>query len=304
MQYYIDPQFANLVPGKIPDNWYSRAMFRSPEACQVWLARVSEDHAPERFPDLLLAYKELLAQIEPVRTFVSFGPGGSSLDLKLIEKLKNPLNINYIPIDIAPSLLHHTCNLIRKQYQVPLCIEGDFEGGMNFISSVLKSQTQTPTIYSILGNALGNADIGDHHLINSLCDLIPSHQLLFLSIATGRFKNQHMQNPKQLAFWNSVRDLITCGIAMISGETPLKVVESIDNRLILQMGLSEVPGSSCMQFFDTITNKLVFSTKRYDYKMFINWVEESYPLILIDSRNVVFPGSDVGVGCYLFKKQI
>jgi len=300
MKKLIDPALDKISPGQIPKDWCTRAIFSNSNGGNAWISRISNDNAPEKSPALNRSYAQLLQQIVPFNTFVSFGPGGGTTDLELLDAVVKEHDVSYIPIDIAPVLLSKAVEHMQNRYAIPFTINADFEGGYRFIKKSLENSMAGKTVFSILGNAVGNSDIGEFKLISRLCSLSMGEAYLFLSVATGVFDSSVLKKKKELLRSNSIESLLTGGLSMITAQPFSLLKDHLENRIELSIGKSDVDGGTSLDFNDNQINRSIFSSKRYDFIRLTQWLEKNFPLTLLDSKNTLMPQADLGVGSYLF----
>ncbi len=190
---------------------------------------------------------------------------------------------------------------MEGQYSIPLAINADFEGGYDFIKTTLGDSISGKTVFSILGNAIGNSDIGEFKLISQLCNLATGEAYLFLSVATGVFDNSILGEKKALLRSNYIEYLLAGGLAMRTAESFSTLKSHLEKRISLALGKSEVDGATSLKFNDRQINQCIFSSKRYDFKKLRSWLEKNFPLELLDSENTLTPTSGLGIGSYIFR---
>lgn len=298
----VDSRVLDVVPGRVPFGWGVRAIFRHPEACRAWLKRLTEENSPEHFRKLQGVYQRLLSQVSRFQTFVSLGPGGGDTDSKLLSAVAKQSVIRYIPVDISEQLLEAACRQISNKFYIPVSVVGDYEEGLDFISEVVRPYLEGGVVVSVLGNGIGNADIGEKRLLHQLCELTKAGDFFLLSIATGRFSESVFDAKEQVVAWNSLKELLAGGIAMIADESYSTVVSELPARLEFMRGNSDVDGATSLEFWDRKTKSRILSVKRYNFDLFRDWAEQNFPMSTVGSEDILTPQGGVGIGSFLIRR--
>lgn len=303
MERLTDPTLAGICPGRLPKGWHARAIFSNDDGARAWMVRMADSHSPENFPDLHQAYKDLLAGIKPFYSFVSFGPGGTTTDLNLLDAVSRDRPITYIPVDISKYLLDKSCRIMAGRYPMPMAIQADFEESVDFIQKSLPKDLERPAVFSILGNAVGNTDIGEQRLISNLVSLLMPGDYLFVSVATGRFDRMILKQKRELLSSGAIEHLLAGGLSMMTAEPYVELKKSMNSRLDVRLGESQVDGGTALTFFDRISGRDVFTSCRYDFKKMGHWFENRFQLSLVESRETLLPLKNPGVGSFLLCRK-
>ncbi|MDR4485336.1 MAG: L-histidine N(alpha)-methyltransferase [Nitrospirales bacterium] len=161
LRIVCDPEvIAKQTAAAYPSDWHTRILYTGLEGARAWL-KVASDNGYEP-TQLGVGLREkifrMLASVN-VRTFVSLGPGDGFLDKDIARRLRNnePL-IEYIPVDISDGLLYRSADLLSQQVQVPVGVLSDIEDRLNFIGWQISRFSNSPRLFSLVGNTLGNLD--------------------------------------------------------------------------------------------------------------------------------------------------
>lgn len=236
----------------VPAEWGVRAIFSNAYSEDIWLARISQNNAPETRSDLLIGYMTLLRKAESFGCFVSFGPGGGETDRVLLEPSCTHERISYIPIDISIKFLRAAYLMLKDSCNIPVCIRADFETSNIFIESELKPYLTKRNFFSILGNTIGCADLGEENLMHMVCFLMKDKDYLLLSFATGKFTQANFEATSNLAEWKNLRHLIAGGVAAKTGTPLSEVLDHFNDYVILQFGTSDIPGVQSLEAWETV----------------------------------------------------
>lgn len=302
-----DPETINeqLYIFKYPSHPHIRDLYLGLEGAKAWLAVVNDPtySSSRQERKLLQAIKRIVKTVN-IRSFVSLGPGNGKTDQEIAMVLRDICpRVQYIPVDISDGLLQIAIKELSKNIPVPLGIMGDFEERMNFINNQLKVYAPTPILYTLLGATIGNFKNEGQFFADIKTRMEPKDRLLIdISIAADNWtlENDRSGNVERIS--ESYKLFFSQGIARRTGNSTEQVYSTIDERLSIQEGESEVEGTKSIVILDKKTNQLVYIIRRYNWDKFPQWCEEN-GLVVQEKECVMPPDKVIGDAVLLLSKQ-
>ncbi|MBX3114468.1 MAG: L-histidine N(alpha)-methyltransferase [Fimbriimonadaceae bacterium] len=174
--------------GEPADDHYGRLKYWGFHGGRNWSQLVASDYERRAQPQVVADLSaELIEEIfREVKTFVSMGPGDGKQDSLLMAYLGR-LGIrpeDYIPVDICAFLLGRSMRELRNAgFRVPFGMLCDFEESMPRMFDRLKHVSNSPRLFSILGNTLGNLDGHQTTFIDQLSDNLNSEDAVLFHVS-------------------------------------------------------------------------------------------------------------------------
>jgi hypothetical protein len=162
---------------------------------------------------------------------------------------------------------------LSKVVEVPIGIIGDFEDRMNFIKRQLDIHAPDPSLYSLLGATFGNLE-NERQFFSDIKNIMKSGDRLLIDISLAG-KDWTLEkdrgNPTNLSV--TYKQFFAQGIARRTGESVDQVYSSIDQRLGMRFGVSEIEGTKTIEVYDKNNNRRIYLFRRYEWGMFLKWCE-------------------------------
>lgn len=289
-----------------PD-WFSRALYLGFEGAKAW-NNVSLDPQYQNSEQKKLSIDILASILNSIRarTFVSLGPGEGSFDLDLVKKMtKVTRDVCYIPVDISDGLLFNAINKLSSVVRVPFGVLTDFEERHIFLKKQLDRYNCSSTVFSLLGNTLGNLDKSEKSFFESFSEILNSEDNLLLNISiisdgwTPK-KDPRLQYEK---YTQSIKIFLSRAVYQEINES----IEHLTNNFDCFVGLRHRPSqkksySEKIEIYNKQNNKLITKIDRYRLNEFRSWIDNNTDFRVTICQQL-FTGDVVGQGYLLLVKK-
>ena len=309
-----DPSIMRITSGgQIPPGWSTRALFFGTEGAQNWLAVDKQtaylpDHDKEAMYEQVLRVIDHIKDADevPILTCVSLGPGSARVDREMIKHLNNGRrSVQYIPVDISDGLLTHASYALHDCAQVPFGILTDFEQGVTFIKSRLAHRVHSPTLFSLVGNTLGNLDNYERSFMEQMQRLLNKDDYLLIEVAI-KFPGWELKKDIRYNLDDhtlAMKHFYSQGLARHNNEGVQSIVDAYSQRIKVKEGHSNVPGATSIDYVDAEERIKIMSLRRYDWKRFLSWLE-IFDFSILGGQKLKFKKSvNIGIGTVLLKKR-
>jgi Predicted nucleotide-binding protein containing TIR-like domain/Histidine-specific methyltransferase, SAM-dependent len=299
----VEQQILNPLPA----SWFQRDLYFGIEGAKGWLAAVGELSYAPRVHELELRHLQIAAiELISVRTFVSFGPGDAEADKEIAISLRNREPwLQYIPVDISDGLLQRAVKLLSDQVRVPIGILGDFEDRLNFIALQIRDHAVRPILFSLLGKTLGNLDKYERGFLSTLGATVMrpgDHLLLDVSLAGPRWSRDLDRRCQHASYGPGNRRFIATAVSRRTGDSIESIVDEFETRISFGAGGSDVPGAQSIDIVDSRTRRVISRTRRYEWKSFLNWLENRTQLQIV-FKEALFADDILGDGVVLLRRN-
>ena len=303
MNLAIDPRIKAIESGLVPLDWATRSIFVHGASMDYWGDRTQDAAAVEGLKDVVSLYAAMIHEAaESIVSFISLGAAGGAVDCELIRAIGRP-DLQYIPVDISRSMCELAIRNGLECCKVPMGIVGDFEGGMTFIRSSLAPANHGRKLISCTGNAIGNLDLGESNFFSNIAGMLNREDRLLLSVATGTFGGEMNRARFDAEVgWLDLSKLLASGIMMITGEDRAAVEASLDRRLAVRAGTSDIPLADTLTLWDRDSKRSLLHLRRYDFSAFKDWAVRGCSGQLIDSAELHFSGTNAGLGVMTLRR--
>lgn len=297
---------AQQVNDTLPNGWHNRDLYFGVDGARGWLAAVREpSYSP---PAHEIRLRRLLIGALPhvdTRTFVSLGPGDATTDEEIaIELRQREPWLQYIPIDINELLLHHSVYVLANRVRVPIGILGDFEDRPNFLYSQIRTHGTPPFLWTLVGNTLGDLDREEGSFLSSMRNIMGAGDTLLLevSLAGPKWARGNDRRATHEAYGPGYRRFISTAVARRGGDSIDSVVSNFETRIQFLDGESEIPGTKCIDLWDTKTSRLVCTIRRYEWQSLLEWLRRAIGFKIVHEKSL-FIDDAIGDGLVLLKKS-
>lgn len=222
------------------------------------------------------------ATCQHFRTFISLGPGDARLDLDIALALRTTEpGLRYIPVDISIPLLRGAVRRLGGAVVVPLAVLGDFEDGFPFIAHQALASAEGPHLYCLLGNTLGNLDVGEQAFLNGASSALCPGDCLMLSVSTTGENWEASREPlfRAAGYPPVVQHFILAGTAAgVTGASggPTGADLDFSSRVQLARGRSDVPRTAAaVDVIDRVTERPIFRIRRYRWASLLAWLRDT-----------------------------
>lgn len=284
---------------KMPVEWHQRALYCGTEGAKAWLAYADDEfNNVQTSNDRDLDREKTLAALDGVgwRSFISLGPGDARRDRDIYEKLQTPSSIvQYVPVDISEGLIHHAARTLGLNGAlVPFGILGDFEDGQDFVFEHLNHSVPRPWLIGLLGNTIGNLDVGAETFLRRIAVRMQAGDELLLDIATTQA--QWSFDPYHRYFQSPIRrQFIAQGLARQLGQKTEEILSQFESRVAAKR--IQGPEHAEQQIiYDKTTNKLGLTLRAYYFDKFCGWIAKELPFHVKWSDSYEFEGTSFGAG--------
>jgi len=290
---------AKLNSTPTPVEWHQRALYCGTEGAKAWLAYADDEfNNVQTSNDRDLDREGIVAALNDGTwsSYVSLGPGDGRRDRHVCDKLRAlGAIVQYVPVDISEGLIHHAVKTLSASGAiVPFGILGDFEDGQDFLFEQIKDSLPHPWLLGLLGNTLGNLDIGAETFLRRIAQHMRSGDELLLDVTTAtapwEFEPYHryFQSPVR-------RQFIAQGIARQLGQNPQEIMNRFESRICAKP--ANAPNYAQQQLiYDKETGKLGLTLRVYYFEKFREWIAKER---LFDERfasEYAFEGTSFGAG--------
>jgi Histidine-specific methyltransferase, SAM-dependent len=275
-----------------PDGWSQRWVYVGEEAAKSWLRLGSKQdfrrpvgrmeamlfqEMRERARRLTQAVLGALGDDAAVKTFVSMGPGDGKLDEDIARALGETVDhrVTYLPIDISQSLLTRAATLLSDVAQVSASLLCDFESRFAFISEYVAAHTEGPRMFALLGNTLGNLDLGERAFVETLREALGCGDSFLLSVAA---KGPDWSAEKEP---NLFPTRFPLPVQQLLGGTSATALES-------RPGKSDVPHANAVEVVNAETGSHIITVRRYDWVALLDWLQGEMGLAVAQEQYVAF----------------
>jgi hypothetical protein len=297
-----DPALATISPGHVPARWATRAAFLHPAAADMWRVAAAAPDALETSQAVTSMYASLArAAGEGFQRFISLGAGGGITDAALVRSLR-AADLQYVPVDLSEDLCLSSARHLQTLCPVPLCVVGDFEDGFAFVRDALDPLRGWRKLLCCT-STIGNLDLGERGFLNVVCDVMTAGDCVLLSMGIGAFTGPVVRSLLDGEIdWHSLDGLLSCGIAMLTGESLHDVQPRLAGRLDARKGESDVPGAETVDLWDRTSGRTLLHLRRYDLDALARWIEQSFPLKVVQANSVRLPAWTVGMGALILRR--
>jgi hypothetical protein len=298
-----DPALAAILPGRVPERWATRAAFLHPAASDLWRRAAAAPDALETSQAVISMYASLAhAAGDGFRLFISLGAGGGLADAALVRSLP-AADLQYVPVDLSKDLCLSSARHLQTVCPVPLCVVGDFEGGFAYVRDALDPLRGRRKLFCCT-STIGNLDLGERRFLDVVCDVMAAGDCVLLSMGTGAFGGPIDRSLLDGEIeWRSLGGLLSCGIAMLTGESLHDVQPRLAGRLDARKGESDVPGAEAVELWDRTSGRTLLHLRRYDVDAMARWIERSFPLKIVRADAFRPPARTVGMGALILRRS-
>lgn len=300
MQLRIDPAVAQILPGAVPADWATRAIFIHSDVSNIWVRRAAaEPDALEARADILSLYTSVIGGLDcGRRSFISLGAGGGLVDKTIIARIDR-LSC-YVPIDLSPGMCRWAYENVKQFCSVPFGVVGDFESGFEHIRKALKPLSKSRK-FLCAASAIGNLDLGEANFLQNLLEVMEKGDYLLLSMSTGLFGPIDRETFDAKVGWRDLSGLLSCGISMITGEDVCSANSSLEQRLDAREGMSDIPGTESIAVWDRACRRTLLYLRRYNLSNTLSWLERRFPLKVVRSSELLL-APKVGVAAIVLER--
>ena len=311
-----DPELGKkLFRPSIPKEWMQRTLYLG-DGGQDWLsiAKMPNYISDADINQILGKIRKIIQESTNVQTFISMGPGDAEIDSEIVDNLLHK-ELRYIPVDISTDILHYAFDKIKNSAFIPFVIQGDFEGGFEFIRKTLEvySEVDSLTLVGLFGNTLGNLDKNEKVFLDRILTILNpgDYVLLDVSIANENYIIEADERGKPGSHFDEMRRFYAGGVmrqtdSITSREAVLKDYEKrirCENRN--GYTISDVPKTQSIDIYDTgkdnnIKIKIV-SLRRYHWDSFKDWLVDNFKLQVIEEEKCFFGDTNLGSGMVLLQ---
>lgn len=295
-----DPALRVPQPGLVLADWSTRASFSHPLSAERWRRSLEAETAAESNTAVLGMYAGLVGvHTGAADTYISIGAGDGLLDSSLIPIVGSPPT--YISVDISAEMCRTACANVGHAASSRSGIVTDFEDNLEFLSSVLDiSAARSPFVCCT--SVLGNLDLAEFNFFQNLVRSVGPDAHILLSFGTGSFGRPLDRSMLGSRFdWESLAGLLSCGVAMHTGENVLLVERDIGRRLNVRPSRTDVPLTESVELWDDISGAGLMHFRRYEVPALVEWVRQTFPVDVLGSSQLPFSSSGLGVACVLLR---
>ncbi len=301
-----DAEIAMKINGTpTPVEWHQRALYCGTEGAKAWLAYSNDEfNSVQTSADRDMDREQTIAALDggSWRTFVSLGPGDSRRDQDVFVKLQtSSMPVQYVPVDISESLIHYAVKqLVSRGAAVPFGLLADFEEGQEFLFDNINRTLPQPCLFGLLGNTLGNLDIGAEQFLRQFATRIRRGDQLLIDIATT--DRQWDFAPHEKYFASPIRrQFIAQGIARQLGKGTQEILDQFRERIAAK----RVPARHAEQqiIYDTQTDKIGVTIRAYYFDKFRDWITKNLPFKREYANEYRSEGKAFGAGLIRLSKR-
>ena len=310
--FHTERRIVELLGAGGADSWVSRGLYIGSEGANLWKAVESDPRytGSREFTQVKNVIIKMIGDNELPKfdCIVSFGPGVATLDKGVVPYLRGGSILSYIPIDINPHLACAAATAVDQvstNIQIPFCIIGDFEDGMDGITKQLHSHTSAGRAFLMLGGTFGNLEISEDYFLQGLKSCMQEGDIAIIDLFTAT-KSYSTDNDPLLPLSNqsaSVKEYLGNAVAKRMS-LPLKdVVVSIDDYLegsSSEAAPISIEGTQGFQVACKNTRRPIIYVRRYDFEKFANHLS-SLGFEIIAKKEIAPTSGCVGRGVYVFK---
>jgi hypothetical protein len=217
-------------------------------------------------------------------TFVSLGPGDARMDVDLVRKLgAGGSPPEYVAVDLSEELLLRAVEKLAGVTR-SLGILADFESRFDFLASELLDRSESPRLFALLGNTLGNLDEGERIFLEQVTTM-EGRGALLLSVSTKgpgwAVEAEPLLRPS--GYSERVQ-------RFLSHDAP----ERFQSDVRFDPGRSDVPDASAVDVFDIVRDRPLISVRRYDWRALLAWMREELALEVLFEEELVFDEVEAG----------
>lgn len=289
----------------IPSNWASRALYFGYKGANNWLCVVNEPNYPLRGEDCFNLHKNRKDAIRGMtpKTLVSLGPGDGKDDIEIIDVIKSSeYQIQYIPVDISIELLKLTIANISPYVDVLIGVQGDFEGGQEYIYQVLSKHARPPILFTILGGTIGNLDLDEIHFFDGFKKLLSDGNYLLFDVPLAGPSWNEEDEPRLNIENYSVgfrRFLRGAASQWNSTSTEQDLNYDFEKRIGVFLACENHLKAKTIKIFDKNKNRIILKLRRYDWHSLLDWLQQ-FGFKIIFSRSSISSDKDkFGMGVVL-----
>jgi hypothetical protein len=295
-----------ITQSRLPAEWHQRALYYGTEGAKAWLAYSDDEYTKvQTTADQLADADQTIAALgrERFRTFVSLGPGDARRDKQVYEQLRTSNGpVQYIPVDISDSLIHYAVGtLVSVGAPVPFGLLADFEDGQDFLFDNLKGLPQ-PRLFTLLGNTLGNLDIGAESFLRQFAGRMKRGDQLLLDVTTT--EQEWTFDPYKRYFTSPIRkEFIAQGIARQLGVSTHEILGRFEDRIAAKRAERRPDHAEQQLIYDKETGKIGLTLRAYYFDRFRNWIDSNTALKVEYAEQYQFEGVQFGAGLIRLSKQ-
>lgn len=273
-----DSEVAMKINGKqFPPEWHQRALYYGTEGAQAWLTYSDDEYTKvQTNTDRLADEEQTAAALEGqhFRTFISLGPGDARRDKDVYYQLQMSNGpVQYIPVDISEGLIHWAVSkLFSTGALVPFGMLTDFEDGQDFMFDNVKSLPR-PCLFALLGNTLGNLDIGAERFLRQIAGRMRRGDQLLLDVTTTTQKWEF--DPYKSYFDSPVRRrFVAQGIARQLGIDVHEILSQFEDRIAAQRSDNTPEHVQQHVIYDKKERKIGLTLRAYNFEKFRGWIRK------------------------------
>jgi hypothetical protein len=308
-----DPKLLDVkLGGAPPDHWNQRLLWLNPKSARIWskLQVLPQEHMQLLVNRLV----DALATID-VRRVVSFGTKSGSIDRALCDfLLQHEPTLEYVPVDTNEAFLKMAFETVSEVASVPFALLTDFEDRMPWILRQLDSIAEKPTLYLVLGNALGLVDGQERRLVNGLYSAMRSDDVLLMDVGLHGSSWTPGGDPRGTldGYPEGHRRLIAEAISARTGESVSAIMDTFQDRIEFEYSTvddslsssgSDVPGTRIIHCRDRSTKTEVFKTRRYEWDRLRQWFEKNWSVKVSSGSKPYWKADSFGTGVLLLMKS-
>jgi predicted nucleotide-binding protein with TIR-like domain/histidine-specific SAM-dependent methyltransferase len=261
-----------------PPEWRQRALYFGTEGAKCWLAYSDDEYNNVQTDrDRVADTEQTMAALagQTFRTLISLGPGDARRDKDIFERLQASGPVAYVPVDISEGLIHSAArSLASAGAPVPFGLLADFEDGQDFLFENIKALPQ-PRLFTLLGNTLGNLDIGAERFLRQMATRMRRGDQLLLDVTTTNgpweFAKSYFESPVRQHF-------IAQGIARQLGIGTHEVLGRFAQRIDTKRAGSPLAHVEQRIIYDKEKNKIAMTVSAYYFDKFLDWIRHNVAL--------------------------
>src|SRR5262249_38699284 len=155
----------------------------------------------------------------------------------------------------------------------------DFEEGQDFLFAHL-NRLPRPRLLALLGNTLGNLDVGAEHFLRQIAGRMQSGDHLLLDVATV---TERWDLDLDTYFRSAIRRrFVAQGIARQLGQNIDAILRRFKHRIASRR--TETRRRKLAEqhvIYDKETDKVALTIRAFYFKKFCNWIEKEVPSVRV-----------------------
>ncbi len=286
----------------IPANWASRVLYLGDKGANNWLCVVNEPNYPLRGEDHFDLHKNRNDAIRGMtpKTLVSLGPGDGRDDIEIIGVFSSSESqIQYIPVDISIELLKLTIANMSPYVDIPIGVQGDFEGGQEFIYKVLSKHAHPPILFSILGGTIGNLDYDEPHFFAGFKKLLSDDNYLLFDVplAGPSWNEEHEPRLNIETYSEGFRRFLSGAVYQWNSTSIHQDLnQDFEKRIGVSLDCDNQLKTKTIKIFDKHKSRIILKLRRYDWDSLLRWLQEFGFKILFARSSISSDKDKFGMG--------